>query len=112
MVNYSTNLNKMNNLLSPQIIEPKKVKGHVINIPCNVQNYLHTFKISKKSRGLSPFSTIFQLSHGGQFYYGGNRSTQRKPQNCRKSLTNFSHNVVSSTPRMSGQTHNFSGYRH
>jgi hypothetical protein len=55
------------------LFEPKKVKGHVINIPCNVQNYLHTFKISKKSRGLSPFSTIFQLSHGGQFYSGGNR---------------------------------------
>jgi len=28
----------------------------------------------------------------------GNRSTQRKPQACRKSLT-LSHNVVSSTPR-------------
>jgi len=30
---------------------------------------------------------------------GGNQSTRRKPLTCHKSLTNFSHNVVSSTPR-------------
>jgi hypothetical protein len=28
------------------------------------------------------------------FIGGGNRRTQRKPQTCRKSLTNLSHNVV------------------
>ena len=40
----------------------------------------------------------------------GNR---RKPQTCSKSLTNLSHNVVSSTPHLSGiWTHNVSGDRH
>jgi hypothetical protein len=44
---------------------------------------------------------------------GGNRSTQRKPLTYRKSLTNFIHDVVSSTPHLSGiRTHNISGDRH
>jgi hypothetical protein len=39
---------------------------------------------------LTPLSTIFQLYRGGQFCFGGgNKSTRRKPPNCRKSLTNF-----------------------
>jgi amino acid transporter len=33
---------------------------------------------------LTTLSILFQLYHGG-----GNRSTQRKPLTCRKSLTNF-----------------------
>jgi hypothetical protein len=33
------------------------------------------------------------------FIGGGNRSTQRKPPTCRKSLTTLSYNVLSSTPR-------------
>jgi hypothetical protein len=38
------------------------------------------------------------------FIGGGNRSTRRKPPTRRKSLTRqtLSHNVVSSTPRLSG----------
>jgi len=50
------------------------------------------------------------------FICGGNRNTQRKPQSCRKSLTNFITyicNVVSSTPRLGGiQTHSLSGEKH
>jgi hypothetical protein len=38
---------------------------------------------------LTPLSTIFQLYRGGQFYWWGNRSIQRKPPTCRKLLTNF-----------------------
>ena len=34
-------------------------------------------------------STIVQLYHAVSFIGGGNRSTRRKPLNCRKSLTNF-----------------------
>ena len=44
---------------------------------------------------------------------GGNRSTQRKPSTCLKLPTNSSHNVVSSTARLSGiWAHNISGDRH
>jgi len=47
------------------------------------------------------FSYVLAVSVIG----GGNRSTQRKPQTCRKSLTNIitvTHNVVSSTPGHDG----------
>jgi len=41
------------------------------------------------------------------------RLPQRKPPTCRKSLKTLSHNVVSSTPRLSGiPTRNVSGDRH
>ena len=50
-----------------------------------------------------PFSTIFQLYRGRHFYFGGrNRSTWRKPLTCRKTLTNLSHNIVSSTQTWTG----------
>ena len=38
---------------------------------------------------LMPLSTIFQLYRGGHFFGGGDQSTQKKPQICRKSLINF-----------------------
>jgi hypothetical protein len=38
---------------------------------------------------LASLSTIFQLYHGGQIFDGGNRSTPRKPQTCRKKLENY-----------------------
>ena len=60
---------------------------------------------------LMTLSTIFQLYHGTQFYWWGNRSTRRKPPTCSKSLTNLSHNVVHLA--LSGsRTHNISGDRH
>jgi len=42
------------------------------------------------------FSYIVVVS----FIGGGNRSIQRKPPTCRKSLTALSHTVVSSTPKI------------
>jgi hypothetical protein len=44
------------------------------------------------------FSYIVAVS----FIDGENRSTRRKLPTCSKSLTTLSHNVVSSTPRLSG----------
>ena len=57
---------------------------------------------------------IFQLKIVAiSFIGGGNWSARRKPQTCHKSLTNLSHNVVSSTPRLRKiWTHNVSGDRH
>ena len=55
------------------------------------------------------FSYIVVVS----FIAGGNRSTRRGLPTCRKSLTNLSHNIVSSTPPLRRvQTHNVSGDRH
>jgi len=51
------------------------------------------------------FSYIVAVSFIGE----RNQSTQRKPQIRHKSLTNLSHNVVLSTPQLSGiQTPNVS----
>ena len=63
---------------------------------------------------LAPLSTIYQLYRCGQFHWWWKRSTRRIPQTCRKSLTNIlSHNVVSSTSRLSEvRTHNVSGDMH
>jgi len=60
---------------------------------------------------LKPFLTIYQLFRGDQFLGGGNRDTMRKPPTCRKSLTNLSHNLVSSTPSHERDS-NFSDDRH
>jgi hypothetical protein len=47
---------------------------------------------------LTPLSTIFELYRRVSFIGGGNWSARRKQPTYRKSLTNLSHNVVSSTP--------------
>jgi len=74
-------------------ISLSEIKG---NMPCAMLWYL------------MPLSTIFQLYHGG-----GNRSTQRQPPTCRKSLANFYHIMLYRVHLvMNGvQTYNF-GDRH
>ena len=60
--------------------------------------------------------TLYLYIVAVSFIGGGNQSTWRKAwTSCRKSLSRhtLSHNVVSSTPRLSGiRTHNFSGDSH
>ena len=59
------------------------------------------------------FQQYFSYIVAVSFIGGGNQSTQRKPPTCHKSLKILSHNVVSSSPRMTGiRTHNVSGDRH
>jgi len=52
----------------------------------------NTWPLDKGANSQQYFNFIVVVS----FIGGGNR---RKPQTCSKSLTNLSHNVVSSTPR-------------
>ena len=54
--------------------------------------------------------SIFQLYRGGQFYWW---NTRKKPPTYANQLQTLSHNVVSSTSRLSRiRTHNVSGDRH
>ena len=63
---------------------------------------------------LKPLSTILHLYRGGQFYCW--EDTGIPGENhwpVASHWQTLSHNVVSSTPQMSGiQSHNFSGVRH
>jgi hypothetical protein len=59
------------------------VKGE---LRCSVKGELGCSVKDLSLRCLMPLSTIFQLYHGGPFYYW---RTQRKPQTCWKLLRNF-----------------------
>ena len=63
---------------------------------------------------LMPLSTIFQLFHGGQFYWWRKPEYPEKTTNLSQVTDKFlSHNVVSSTPGLSGiRTRNVSGDRY
>ena len=63
---------------------------------------------------LTPFSTIFTLYRGGQFFLVEETGIPReKHQHAAGHWQTLSHNVVSITPRLSGvKTHNVSGDRH
>ena len=67
---------------------------------------MYTLNVKKRLEFwcLTPLSTKFQLYYAGQFYWW------MKPEYPEKTL---SHNVVSSTPRLSAvRTHNVRGDRH
>jgi hypothetical protein len=67
---------------------------------CNNLNQVYSISKHEVWFGLwclTPLSTIFQLYRGGQFYWCRKPEYPEKTPTCLKSLTNFSHNVVSST---------------
>ena len=71
-------------------------------------------KTTTKGLGcLMPLPTIFRLYHGSQFYWWRKPEYQEKTINLPQLTDTLSHNVASSTPRLSGiRTHNVSGDRH
>jgi len=62
---------------------------------------------------LAPLSAIFHLYRGGHFIGGRNRSTWRKQRPVASHWQTLSHNVIWSTPCLSGiRTNNIRRDRH
>jgi hypothetical protein len=62
---------------------------------------------------LTSLSTIFQLYRGGEFYWWRKPEYPEKTTDQSEVTEKLYHNVVSSTPRLSGvRTHNISGDKH
>jgi hypothetical protein len=101
MINNSTNINKIDLTFSHLRSLNTKKRQHIL---------IETQVLALLGLNWStPLSTIFQLCRVGQFYW------RRKLEYPEKTIdlpqvTNKSHIVVSSTPRLSGiQTHNVGG---
>jgi len=67
----------------------KPVKGALRDLDRMVAGFTATYAISVHGR-LRNFQQYFSYNVEVSFIFGGNnRCTRRKPQTCRKSLTNF-----------------------
>ena len=84
------------------------------------ENFLQGVGIDGQLKGLglelwclTTLSTILQLYRGGQFNWWRKPEYPEKSTDLPQITDTLSHNVVSSTPRLSGiRTHNISGDRH
>ena len=83
------------------------------NVAAMGNSYLRNFQEGLGLWCLTRLSSILQLYHGHQFYWWRKLEYPEKTTNLSKITDKLSHNVVSSTPRLSGiQTQNIGCDRH